>query len=65
MARTITVDRSKLPHLGRSVWIDPTNASAQPIPAIFSGDEVTTPGVHDKDLGGDGAPTSDWLLVIN
>lgn len=63
-ARTITVDRSKIPQLSKSVWIDPTDASAEPIPAVFSGNDVTTPGVHESDLDGAGNPTSDWLLVM-
>ena len=63
-ARTITVNRKKVKGSGRPVWIDPTDASAQPIPAVFHGNDVSTPGAHDTDLGGDGQPTSDWLLVM-
>jgi len=63
-ARTITVDSSKLRAPVQSVWIDPTNASAEPVPAVFVGNDVTTPGVHPDDLDGEGEPTSDWLLVM-
>jgi len=57
VARTITLDLSKLPTGFTATWVDPTDATASQVATVDGSGTVTTPAVHS-----DG--TRDWLLVI-